>query len=329
MSDDTDCSSYAPDNDSGEESPLLEASGVTKKRRKMRKQRQRSKKDSHTSALETLAAKRNASEPTEPKKKVGRRKSSLIWKHCHQKIIKGQIYTVCNYCKDQQWCLGGSTSSARTHVLSKHLDKISQEELNKIDDKARGNERTTPTSKLPTRSPVAVKSPMNRKLTRHSLRGREYDTLLCKAMLSGSLSFNLLDDVKFAMFVEAISSGVYTLPCRAYMTNTVVPIVYNGCVDAVKNIIKDVPNLSLTTDAWKSFSKQSYITITCHIIDDQGKLHEFILNTTEIKKRHTSVNLFQHIQKVLSDWGLESIEGVTLNRNNSDQCQICYTQNIE
>ena len=69
MSDDTDCSSYAPDNDSGEESPVLDASGVTKKRRKMRKQRQRSKKDSHTSALETLAAKRNASEPTEPKKK--------------------------------------------------------------------------------------------------------------------------------------------------------------------------------------------------------------------------------------------------------------------
>ena len=130
MSDDTDCSSYAPDNDSGDESPLLEASRVTKKRRKVRNHRrgtQGSQKDSHTSALENLAAKRNASKSktTKAKEKVGRKKSSLVWNHCYQETIDGEKYTGCNYCKDLKWSLHGSTSTARYHVTTKHLDKLS------------------------------------------------------------------------------------------------------------------------------------------------------------------------------------------------------------
>ena len=126
------------------------------------------------------------------------------------------------------------------------------------------------------------------------MRGREYDTLLCQAMLSGSLSFNLLDNVRFTMFVEAISGNVYNLPSRGYMTRTVVPILYRACEDAVRDKIKNVHNISITTDAWKSFAKHSYITITCHIIDDEGNLHDFILDTTEIKKNDILLLIFSN-----------------------------------
>ena len=66
------------------------------------------------------------------------------------------------------------------------------------------------------------------------------------------------------------------------MTGTIVPIMYNACKAAVTKIIENNHHISLTTDAWKSFSKHSYITITCHLIDDDGVLHNFISDTSEI-----------------------------------------------
>ena len=36
--------------------------------------------------------------PVTPAKKKGRTKSSVIWKHCNNKDVKGRTLTYCNYC---------------------------------------------------------------------------------------------------------------------------------------------------------------------------------------------------------------------------------------
>ena len=58
-----------------------------------------------------------------------------------------------------------------------------------------------------------------------------------KAMRSDSLSFNLLVNVEFGMFVESLSDYTYNLPSRGYMSGKVVLIMYNECKDAVTKII--------------------------------------------------------------------------------------------
>ena len=69
--------------------------------------------------------------------------------------------------------------------------------------------------------------------------------------------------------------------------------------------IQSQHHIAVTTDAWKSFAKQSYITLTCHLIDHNGELQNFLLSTTEIEQRHTSQNLREHTQRELVKWGLE------------------------
>ena len=86
MADDTDGSCYEPDNNektSGEESPVIEASGATRKRRKVRKQRreriQGSQRDSYASALGHLAAKRNASNSQTPNHGSTSKRHTWFW----------------------------------------------------------------------------------------------------------------------------------------------------------------------------------------------------------------------------------------------------------
>ena len=88
--------------------------------------------------------------PVTPAKKKGRTKSSVIWKHCNNKDVKGRTLTYCNYCPNTSWELKGSTSTALSHVKQHHFDKLTDDERNDLMDKMRG---TSPSSKLPARSP--------------------------------------------------------------------------------------------------------------------------------------------------------------------------------
>ena len=76
----------------------------------------------------------------------------------------------------------------------------------------------------------------------------------------------------------------------------------------------------MTTDAWTSFSKQSYITVTAHLIDNQVELQFFVLDTSEIKERHTSENLLEHVKGVMKKFNLN--HDVTLNYNSTNNDDI-------
>ena len=240
----------------------------------------------------------------------GRRKSSVVWNHCRQ-ISK---LTFCNYCPSS-FDLKGSTSTALYHIRKQHPDKLSDAE--KLSLLTGG--LTTPDAELPKRS-------TNRRLTdeapdisHYSLLGRRLDRKLARALVTGAVSINILDNVNFAIFCESLCPR-YKLPSRAYMTNTIIPSLYYESVDIIKDILKKVKYISMTTDVWTSFSKQSYITVTAHLIDNQVELQFFVLDTSEIKERHTSENLLEHVKGVMKKFNLD--HNVTLNYNSTNNDDI-------
>ena len=135
------------------------------------------------------------------------------------------------------------------------------------------------------------------------------------------MPFNILDNAEWGVFVETLSDHQWNLPCRQYMNGTIVPLVYAACKKAVIEKIQSQHHIAMTTDAWKSFAKQSYVTLTCHLIDHTGELHNILLSTTEIKTSHTAENLRDHIQKELVQWGLQS-DIVTTNFNSTNANDI-------
>ena len=146
---------------------------------------------------------------------------------------------------------------------------------------------------------------------------------MCLALLSGSVSWKILDNPQFAHFVEYLSDYLYKLPSRTYMSTCIVPGVFEACKEGVRAILQNKKHISFTTDAWRSINKDSYITVTAHVIDDNLVLHSVVLDTSEIKKRHTSDNLFDHIKNVLQEWGLNSsADSVALNYNNCNANDI-------
>ena len=254
----------------------------------------------------------------------GRKKSSIIWDHCTQKVVDNTKRTFCNHCSSS-WNLSGSTSTALQHLRSNHTDCFTEAEQDHLDS---ANEPTDFGAKTPKRQKKSY-ADMTSKIDPDSYKGRKLNKLLCMALLSGSVSWNILDNVPFGLFVESLSNHTYKLPSRTYMTTCIVPAVYQACKDAVKAILITKKNISFTTDAWRSTNKDSYITITAHVLDDDLVLHSFVLDTSEIKVRHTSENLFKHINNVLQEWGLNShTDSVTLNFNSTNANDIFADEEV-
>ena len=251
--------------------------------------------------------------PAVPQQPRERQRKSPIWKHCKRSVgVNNVPITSCNYCKTQ-WCLSGSTSTALQHIRQRHQDRMTEEERQELNCR---NEHTTFDSKAPKRQ-IKGYGDMTSKILHNSLKGIKLNNSLCLAMVTGSVPFNFLDNPHFAIYVEALSGRQYNLPSRTYMSTCVLPGIHQKCKEGVSALLKNIKYISFTTDCWRSFNRDSYITVTAHLIDDNHVLHSIVLDTSEIKVRHTSANLYEHIKHVLEEWGLNSdAEYVGLNFNN-------------
>ena len=107
------------------DSIVIEGTPTAQRRRKSRakkRKRQEGVQSRIQSATEALDARvrddssdRSCSPPpVTPAKKKGRTKSSVIWKHCNSREVKGRTITYCNYCPNTSWELKSSTSTALT-----------------------------------------------------------------------------------------------------------------------------------------------------------------------------------------------------------------------
>ena len=94
-------------------------------------------------------------------------------------------------------------------------------------EKMRGTQKTSPSSKLPARSPKAASS-LFRKIPHDSKKGQDLNIKFVLAMLSSSVSFNILDNPEWAVFLETLSNHQYNVHCCAYMNGRIVPLVYGA-----------------------------------------------------------------------------------------------------
>ena len=157
----------------------------------------------------------------------GRKKSSMVWNHCYQT----DKITYCNYCPSN-FVLNGSTSTALYHIRHHHHDKLSEAE--KLQLQTGG--LTSPDASLPKRSTNRRLTDESPDISHYSLKGRTLDRKLARALVTGAVSINFLDNVQFAIFCESLCPR-YKLPSRAYMTNTIIPSLYDESLDIIKDIL--------------------------------------------------------------------------------------------
>ncbi|KAJ8348830.1 hypothetical protein SKAU_G00274190 [Synaphobranchus kaupii] len=93
----------------------------------------------------------------------------------------------------------------------------------------------------------------------------------------------------------------YNMPCRKTIMARVEKL-YNDCSASTKRELSKTPYVAITTDCWTSMNTLSYITATCHHIDEKWDIKSHVLTTEKMEERHTAENLRTALTTIIAEW---------------------------
>ena len=107
----------------------------------------------------------------------------------------------------------------------------------------------------------------------------------------------------------------YKVPGRTYFSTEVIPTKYHTLKAFVKSELDTCTSIALTTDFWTSLSNDSYITVTCHFIDNEWKLQERLLLTRAVTGSHNADHVADLLRECATEWGLHDKEPIIITDN--------------
>lgn len=76
-------------------------------------------------------------------------------------------------------------------------------------------------------------------------------------------------------------------------------------------------NVALSTDGWSSLATEAYITVTAHVISETWELHDFVLQTKQLRGSHTAENVAECIAGILRDFAIQPDSVVAVTTDNA------------
>ncbi|XP_049271284.1 zinc finger BED domain-containing protein 4-like [Rhipicephalus sanguineus] len=81
------------------------------------------------------------------------------------------------------------------------------------------------------------------------------------------------------------------------------PNLYENAKAKLRGTLKSSSHCAITADIWTSCTTESYITVTCHFLEDTI-MRSAVLSTAVFQGAHTAQNVTDVIGGVLEDWGI-------------------------
>lgn len=82
----------------------------------------------------------------------------------------------------------------------------------------------------------------------------------------------------------------YTVPSQKSITSRLEKM-HTHCAESICAALAQTDKVALTTDIWTSLAVESYVTVTCHYIDEEWEMKSTVLQTHSMPERDTAENL--------------------------------------
>nr|CAI5867975.1 unnamed protein product [Callosobruchus analis] len=215
-----------------------------------------------------------------------RQKTSYLWGYFtitdqNSKICK------CDLC-DQKLCYRSTVSNLKKHLNRRHPTINTQSETSASTIQAGSASEPEPTA---SKQQIVTSYYSTNKETKISeTQKKKLDKLLLQLFTIDYQPFSIVEDLGFRSFVNALNPS-YNLPNRKIISNNMIAAEYERCMTSVRTQLASVSCACITTDCWTSKNLDSYIGVTCHLIDKEFVLKSVLLECVSMPIAHTSRNL--------------------------------------
>lgn len=224
--------------------------------------------------------------------KKKRAKTSSVWLEFKEEMIDGKKKARCVHCKD---ILTVSVSGSTTH-FQRHLKKCMHRKRHNMQQQM---------INFPTANSSIDTIAMGSALTDGRFDMKKMREGIAHWILMHEHPFSIVEEEGFNMMQkrgmiewEKVSRTTIKKDCVQ---------VYEAEKKKLKEQLKDVNKISLTTDLWRSTNQKiGYMVLTGHFVDANWRLQKRVLNFVHIPPPHRGVEIADTIYKCLKEWGIEN-----------------------
>ncbi|KAL6463245.1 hypothetical protein MHYP_G00276360 [Metynnis hypsauchen] len=163
-----------------------------------------------------------------------------------------------------------------------------------------------PTSQPGSHPPASTTQSSIKQFLQKSLtpaRQNAIDEELAKMVARDFQPFSIVKDVGFRSYSHALNP-MYAVPSRKTLSQKIIPGLYDAARASLQERVKRASAVCLTTDCWTSRATTSFMSVTCHFIENYSMVSS-LLDCFEFSDRHTSENLAEELLRVAREWGVE------------------------
>ncbi|XP_066567854.1 E3 SUMO-protein ligase ZBED1 isoform X3 [Amia ocellicauda] len=117
---------------------------------------------------------------------------------------------------------------------------------------------------------------------------------------------------------------LYTIPTRETIL-TEISHKYAMVKTRVFNLIKQCTAVSFTTDIWTSFRMEAYMTVSCHLITEDWRLENYVLETKELAETaiYTAANISERLSQVVDAYEIPPRKRLAVVHDNTANMVLC------
>ena len=135
----------------------------------------------------------------------------------------------------------------------------------------------------------------------NSFKKKQLDQALIEMIVTDLNPLSVVEKPGFVNFIQQIDPK-YKLPSRRVVSESLIPKYYNGKLKELQSSLEDVEFVSLTTDAWSSINKTSFLNVSAHFWDQQKKdIESKMLQCQEFPGHHTGIAISKELKKIFGN----------------------------
>lgn len=215
--------------------------------------------------------------------------TSPVWKHF--KISVDRTFSMCNVCKTKV-PYKGNTTNMRTHMTRHHSDIWA----------AAGS--SIPTPSATGEKQASLKTLLQGKMTSTAPKAQAITKAIGQFLVADLRPFVLVESKAFRNLMQ-ITEPRYRVPNRHHFSEYVLPALYSETKQIVLEKLSKSTRVAITSDGWTSKAGQSYVTITCHKLDQAWNLTGYVLQTRLMEESHTGKNIADVLTEAVQEWGIK------------------------
>ncbi|CAK1592037.1 unnamed protein product [Parnassius mnemosyne] len=239
------------------------------------------------------------------------KKRSLLWEHfdIDSDDPKLAVCLLCNV-KISRGGVGkkAGTSAMKNHMKTKHLNefRVLNKDLAAVVPTTSLAIPGTSSSSVPNRQ-LTLTDTFERKLLWdvNDAKARKYHYLIAEMIALDNEPLSIVEKTGFTRLLEQALPR-YKLPSRTYITQNIIPDIYDRIYEKIKNNMSSAFAISVTSDIWTCLhNNASFLSFTAHWVSPEFKLEHGVLAMKPFLGSHSGENIAKELNTVANCWDLE------------------------